>query len=129
MSAGLSCSQFARVLDTQVGTVCRWEAGRSVPNPENLAAIATALGIEIADLFDGPPRPTVKPNAAQLIRQERARRGVLQSELASRLGVRRQRMHQIERGVPYGPSVQMCCRVAAALGCDSRVFVNLDGDA
>lgn len=41
----------ALVNDVDSLAVSRWERGVSMPNGDNLAALAVALGIEIADLY------------------------------------------------------------------------------
>lgn len=46
MSRGYSQKKFARLMDVQPATVCRWEMGKARPEPARIPEIAKHLGIE-----------------------------------------------------------------------------------
>lgn len=75
---GLTQSALASRLGVDKGTVWRWEGGRSWP--DNLEPIATALGVEVEDLFGEVSAAVVVPKEEIL---KAAKEAVT---LASRLG-------------------------------------------
>lgn len=60
---GVSCEQLAQQIGRRVGTVFKWEWGKTSPRYEDLEAVAGALGIDIHDLLP-PSKRRAKGKAA-----------------------------------------------------------------
>jgi transcriptional regulator with XRE-family HTH domain len=107
-------------------SIGEWERTTTTPNPESLAALAAALGVEVADLFDGPPpspTPTVRPQAAERLRELRLQQGLTQQQLGDKIGVSSQRIGQLERGYAHSSGRITFTRIADALGVDPSEFL------
>ncbi|MBW1603519.1 transcriptional regulator [Streptomyces sp. JJ66] len=89
--AGICVEDLAAAAGVSPNTVRAAESGRHQPHPRVAAALATALGVEIADLSTPCPILT--------LREVRARMGLTQTEMAARIGVARQMVSRVERGV------------------------------
>ena len=67
---GLTQRQLAETLLVSDKAVSRWETGRGLPDVENLAALADALGVSVAELLRGPQEsghyPTLPSDATLL---------------------------------------------------------------
>lgn len=64
----MSQAELARRAGVTPHAVYLWESGRRHPTPENLRAIAEALGVEVADLYASTPaqaRPRKLPKGLQ----------------------------------------------------------------
>lgn len=63
------------------------------------------------------------------IQEERLAKGMSQSELANKAGVKLPTLQRLEQGVndPRGAAAETICRIARALGMHAEDFV-LDGD-
>lgn len=49
---GLSREKLAALLDTSVSTLSAYELGKMTPSADRTAALAAALGVDLADLFE-----------------------------------------------------------------------------
>lgn len=53
---GLLQHELAALIDTQHFMVSRWERGAHHPSDEYVAALATALKVDVADLYAAKPK-------------------------------------------------------------------------
>lgn len=90
LQAHLSTEELATAAGISPNTVRSAEAGHQ-PQPRVAAALARALGVPLREL--APPGP------ALTLRDVRRRLGLTQADIAVRIGVVRQRVSQVERGV------------------------------
>ncbi|NKS56569.1 helix-turn-helix domain-containing protein [Rhodococcus hoagii] len=89
--AKISRAEMARLTGVAASTYSQWELGRTSPSPDSLARCALKLGIDMDDLF-------VIPLDQVFLGDLRVRRGLLQEDLAARIGVSEQLVGLIERG-------------------------------
>ncbi|NKR30206.1 helix-turn-helix domain-containing protein [Rhodococcus hoagii] len=89
--AKLSRAELARLTGVSASSYSQWELGASSPRADSLARCASVLGIDMNDLF-------VIPLDQAFLGDLRVRRGLLQEDLAKRLGVSVQLVGLIERG-------------------------------
>jgi transcriptional regulator with XRE-family HTH domain len=90
LQAGVSVEELATAAGVSPSTVRSAESG-SQPGPRVATALARALGVPLDEL--APPGP------ALTLRDVRRRLGLTQAEMGARIGVVRQRISQVERGV------------------------------
>jgi putative transcriptional regulator len=62
------------------------------------------------------------------LKEERARLGLTQAELAERVGVSRKTVNTVENGV-FVPSTTLALKLAAALGCRVEDIFFLNGES
>jgi putative transcriptional regulator len=55
---GLTQEQLGELVGVDKAQVSNWETGKRFPSAGNLAALATAFNVDIADLFRDPSIPT-----------------------------------------------------------------------
>ena len=58
---GLTQRDVAEVCNVTVQAVSKWECGRSCPDILMLESIATALGVQIQELFQDEPNEPIEP--------------------------------------------------------------------
>jgi transcriptional regulator with XRE-family HTH domain len=108
-AARLTQTALAEAADVPLQQVKEWEAGRRVPQVDNLAALARALQVSPLDLLD-------RDADRDLTLQElRAAAGLTQQQAASRAGLLRTTYSQIERGETVGVSPADATAIGAAL--------------
>lgn len=78
-AAEINQSELARRADVPRGAISKYEAGQGAPNPDRLAAIAAAMGLEPVDLLD-PER--LGHGLASL----RVAKGLRQADVAEQVG-------------------------------------------
>ena len=66
LDLGLTAGQLAELSGVDPGGISRIEAGRKIPTPETLAAMATALQVSLDELYDlagypVPELPALRP--------------------------------------------------------------------
>lgn len=88
---GFTIGELASLSGVSQASLSNWEAGKVTPTPGNLAAVARALGTEIANLA---------PVRAALIRMAdlRHQAGLSQDEVAATAGVSRATITNVEAG-------------------------------
>jgi transcriptional regulator with XRE-family HTH domain len=91
LAAQLGIEDLAVAAGVSPNTVRSAETGTHQPRPRVAYAIARALGVPVHELLPPGPAPT--------LRDVRCRLGLTQAEMAARLGVARQMVSQVERGV------------------------------
>ncbi|HEY9372292.1 helix-turn-helix transcriptional regulator [Streptomyces sp.] len=91
VQAGVSVESLAAAAELSPNTVRSAESGRHQPDPRVVTALATTLGVTPADLVVRCGTPT--------LRHIRRRLGLSQNEMAQRLGIGRQMVSRVERGV------------------------------
>lgn len=93
--AGVCVEELATAAGVSPNTVRAAESGTHQPRPRVANAIARALGVPLSELIlDSTPT----------LRDIRWRLGLTQAQMAARIGVVRQRVSQVERGMPTGTS-------------------------
>ncbi len=66
-AAGLTQEQAAHLIGVTYRQLQRWEAGESMPYPQNMAKIADAFAVTVAEFFgEEPLRPRLSVTIAQL---------------------------------------------------------------
>ena len=105
LEAGICVEDLATAAGVSPNTVRSAESGTHQPRPRVADAIARALGVPFGELLRTGPLLT--------LREVRWRLGLTQAQMAARIGVTRQRVSQIERGVAGVRSVAVW---AAAYG-------------
>jgi transcriptional regulator with XRE-family HTH domain len=91
LEARIGIDDLAVAAGVSPNTVRYAESGTHQPRPRVVHAIARALGVTLDEL--APPGP------ALTLRDARRRLGLTQAQMAARLGVVRQMVSQVERGV------------------------------
>ncbi|MFI6209166.1 helix-turn-helix transcriptional regulator [Streptomyces sp. NPDC051041] len=91
LQARLSVEDLAAAAGVSPNTVRSAESGTHQPRPRVAQAIARALGV--------PPRKLIPSRTGLTLRDVRCRLGLTQAEMAARIGVVRQMVSQVERGV------------------------------
>ena len=89
-SAGISSARLATASHTSPAAISKYLAGLASPEPPRLALLAAALGVQVTNLLDPAPEPTL----AWL----RAAAGFTQRELAVRAGIHLKRYEAAEAG-------------------------------
>lgn len=90
-SARYSKSEMARLSQVAISTYNQWESGKSSPRVDSLARCAKVLGLKMSDLV-------VVDLRASFLGDLRVTRGLIQAELAQRMGVSTQLVGLLERG-------------------------------
>ncbi len=88
---GWSRGRLAVQLDVSVSTVAAWERGDNAPEPPSIAALASALDIDAADLLD------TAPDTWTLV-ELRAVIGLRQIDAARELQIQTDRLGRLELG-------------------------------
>ncbi|MET7887812.1 helix-turn-helix transcriptional regulator [Streptomyces avermitilis] len=91
LEARIGIEDLATAAGVSPNTVRSAESGHHQPRPRVADAIARALGVDLSELT---PLKTVLT-----LRDARCRLGLSQAEMAARIGVVRQMVSQVERGV------------------------------
>ncbi|WP_369524620.1 helix-turn-helix transcriptional regulator [Streptomyces agglomeratus] len=91
LESGVCVEDLATAAGVSPNTVRNAESGRHQPHPRVARALARALGIPLHEIAPGGPALT--------LRDVRGRLGLTQAEMAARIGVVRQMVSQVERGV------------------------------
>ncbi|MFB7739809.1 helix-turn-helix transcriptional regulator [Streptomyces sp. NPDC056112] len=91
LEAGIAVEDLAVAAGVSPNTVRSVESGKHQPRPRVAHGIARALGVSVEEL--------TLPGSVQTLRDIRLRLGRTQSEMAAHLGVVRQMVSQVERGV------------------------------
>ncbi|MFI9311217.1 helix-turn-helix domain-containing protein [Streptomyces triculaminicus] len=91
LEAGVCIEGLAAAAGVSPNTVRTAESGKHQPRPRVAAALAKALGVALRDLAVPGERPT--------LREIRHRLGLTQAEIARRVGLGRQMVSRVERGV------------------------------
>ncbi|MFF3208387.1 helix-turn-helix domain-containing protein [Streptomyces sp. NPDC002962] len=91
LRAGIGVEDLATAAGVSPNTVRSAESGVHQPRPAVARALASALGVPAEELR--------LPGEALTLRDVRARLGLTQAQIAARVGVVRQRVSQVERGV------------------------------
>ncbi|MER6121779.1 helix-turn-helix transcriptional regulator [Streptomyces sp. NPDC001795] len=115
LDAQIGIEELATAGGVSANTVRSAESGHHQPRPRVANAIARALGVPLDEL--APPGP------ALTLCDVRRRLVLTQAEIADKLGVVRQRVSQVERGVTEVPSPQAW---AAAYGLSTAQWVSVD---
>ncbi|MEU8526425.1 helix-turn-helix transcriptional regulator [Streptomyces sp. NPDC048629] len=89
--AGVSVESLAAAAQMSPNTIRSAETSCHEPSPRVITAIAAALGVPPTELATRCGRPT--------LRDIRRRLGLSQTEMAQRIGIGRQMVSRIERGV------------------------------
>lgn len=105
LKAGICIEDLAAAAGVSPNTVRTAESGTHQPRPRVADAIARALGVPLSEL--------VHPRQPLTLRDVRWRLGLTQAQMAARIGVVRQRVSQVERGVS---GVRSAASWAAAYG-------------
>lgn len=88
---GWSRGRLAVPLEVSVSTVAAWERGDNAPEPPTIAAIAKALGIDPAELFDAGPE-------SWTLLELRATGGYRQIDAARELAIQPDKLSRLELG-------------------------------
>ncbi|MFJ4622554.1 helix-turn-helix transcriptional regulator [Streptomyces sp. NPDC088812] len=91
LEAGVDVEDLAAAAGISANTVRSAEKGSHQPQPRVARALARTLGVPLEDLFHRGPGLT--------LRETRRRMGLTQEQMAARIGVVRQAVSQVERGV------------------------------
>ena len=91
IEAGVSVESLAAAAQVNPNTIRSAESGRHEPDPRVVTALATALGVTPGDLVTRCGTPT--------LRHIRRSLGLSQCEMAQRIGIGRQMVSRVERGV------------------------------
>jgi transcriptional regulator with XRE-family HTH domain len=91
LQAGIGVEDLATAAGVSPNTVRSAEKGAHQPRPAVVKALASALGVPVDELR--------LPGAVLTLRDVRVRLGLTQVQIAARVGVVRQRVSQVERGV------------------------------
>jgi transcriptional regulator with XRE-family HTH domain len=91
LQAGVGVEDLAAAAGISANTVRSAEKGSHQPQPRVARALARALGVPVGELFSSGPDLT--------LREVRTRLGLTQAQMAARIGVVRQYVSQVERGV------------------------------
>ncbi|MFD5588813.1 helix-turn-helix transcriptional regulator [Streptomyces sp. NPDC127063] len=113
LQAGVSVEDLATAAGVSPNTVRSAESGTHQPRPRVANAIARALGVPLSELF--------QPNQRLTLRDVRWHLGLTQAQMAARIGVVRQRISQVERGVA---GVRSVAAWAAAYGLTAAQWVS-----
>lgn len=113
LQAGICIEDLATAAGVSPNTVRSAESGIHQPRPRVADAIARALGVPLSEL--------IRPGQNLTLRDVRWRLGLTQVQMAARLGVVRQRVSQVERGVS---GVRSVAAWAAAYGLTPAQWVS-----
>jgi len=91
VESGIHVEELAAAAGVSPNTIRHSEDGTYQPQPRTARAIAQALGVHLHEL--APPGPDLT------LRELRRSRGLTQDDVAARIGVVRQLVSQVERGV------------------------------
>jgi transcriptional regulator with XRE-family HTH domain len=117
VAAGMTQLDVADELGVGQPTVSVWEAGEQVPDVERFEALEAAVGLEAGTLRASLGLPPVDdgPPLSVRIRDARLAAGLLQADLAARVGVTQATVSDWERG-RFAPRLEQLGRIADALG-------------
>lgn len=99
LESGVDIESLAAAAGVSPNTVRAAESGAHQPRPRVAAALARALGVPLEDLSS--------PTARATLREIRHRLGLTQTEMARRIGIGRQMVSRVERGVSGVGSPQL----------------------
>lgn len=99
-AAGMSQQDLADAAGVRQATVSMWESGRRSPHPTKMSALATALGIDAAELMPG------LGGSDRTLGDYRQAIGLSQGALAARLELNPHSLAGIERG-RYWPTAHV----------------------
>ncbi|PJE97105.1 hypothetical protein CUT44_14065 [Streptomyces carminius] len=105
LKARIRIEDLATAAGVSPNTVRSAESGTHQPRPRVAVALARALAVPLSELTPSGP--------SQTLRDARRRLGLTQAEMAARIGVVRQMVSQVERGVT---GVRSAAAWAAAYG-------------
>lgn len=78
---GLTQTELGEKLGFRHSTIAGYESGRTVPTGDVLEKIAKALGVGIAELYDGNSDPGNTPNITTIIKDKQMEMLIQQQEL------------------------------------------------
>ena len=84
LQAGLSQRFVANTLKVASPSVSNWESGKTMPTPENLAALASLYGVSVDYLLG---RDEEKSETMNRVKELCIRKGLAQKQLAAMIGV------------------------------------------
>jgi len=105
---GVTVDDVAVHLGTSTTTVYGWLSARRVPEPPVLVRLARALGLRPADL-------TLVSQDEERLHDLRIHAGLLQSEAATKAGLRQPQLSKMERGT-VAPRKDLCTGLAREYG-------------
>jgi transcriptional regulator with XRE-family HTH domain len=68
-ASGMAKMDIARALDVDSSVVGRWLTGERTPTVQNLMDLAGILGLEMADLWDGPHATPATPEQQAMLQK------------------------------------------------------------
>ena len=136
MGAGMTQSEAAASLDVSTQTVRNWEAGRSDPGSETVAAIASLHGVTNRELsrpiqppiqgFEPPGETPLRYNRVPIdpkrLRQARTATGLTQAQVSERTGISKNLIGRYEKG-SASPSPSNLIKLADLYGQSPVDFV------
>lgn len=113
----LSARDLADLAGTSVRAVQNWESGRSAPDPRHARLLADALAVAVRDLTD------LRDDELGLA-ELRALKGLVLSEMASRIGIDHTTLGNIEIGHRQ-PHPEQARKLGEQLGMDADAVLAL----
>lgn len=113
---GLTLGEVASLSGVSAASLSNWEAGKVIPTPPNLAAVAHALGAQVADLA---PVPAGRMRMSDL----RHHAGLSQEDVAEAIAMSKASVTNIESGATL-PNPRALAALAHAYGVDEDTLAS-----